>query len=129
MSKAEKYIDLLPAVLDYTGVRDADIRIGIMEALHYLDGHPEAAPSSPAKPTITESRRNDLTSYMTANERDAFHEGLFAVGAVIVPDPVPTNAGRLLDVLKGSIAGDYGIAHRLAAFLDSEGVSAPGGEV
>lgn len=64
-------------------------------------------PASPATPTITESRRDHLTRYMTASERDAFHEGLFSVGGTVVPDPAPTDEGRMRDDLS-RWTGDIG---------------------
>lgn len=48
-------------------------------------------PSSLEKPTITESRRDDLIRGLSLPQRAAFHEGMWAVGGTVVPDPEPTN--------------------------------------
>lgn len=91
-------------------------------------------PASPVKPSITAGQRDYLTIAMTTAERSAFHEGLFAVGGEVVPDPMPSNAERLAKMLRQAwdrttpFESPTEQAEGLAVWLDDRGVTAPGGD-
>lgn len=131
---SEEFVELAPAILDHTGVNSPDIRTGIVEALHYLDGHPEVVPSSPAKPTITAGevgRRSHLVRGGNV-ETPSLVDFLEALGIEVIPDPVPTNAERLAALMYEADEKDHssvpGGWEHVAEFLDRAGVTAPGGE-
>lgn len=121
------YIDLEPQVSDYYGtIPGQERRAGICDALRYLDSHPDQVPGR----TITESESKGLfdTARRGINHWPA---ALEFTGFTVVPDPEPTNAELIDELLaefahlNASCGGEQG-DHDLAEFLDARGVKAGG---
>ncbi|MGN6035506.1 hypothetical protein ACP6NG_08995 [Brevibacterium casei] len=84
-----------------------------------------------AQLTITESEletiASDLATYEGAVWKNRIRKHLAHIGVRVVPDPEPTNAERLRELLD-SITVDEQRLDDLAHDLDEAGVTAPGGE-
>lgn len=129
-----KYIDLKEQVVDDSGTISPHVKIGVEEALDWLDDHPDQTPAR----TITRTEFNRaFTEWF--DERDKARivgiiERLF--GITVTPDPKPTNADKLEALLEGGdINAQWGLrgggvmfARELAHALDEAGVKAPGVE-
>lgn len=135
MSTPKKYIDLADTITERLDVPCGNIRLGIHEALAYLDRYPDQAPGR----TITESDYSDIAEW-ARNYSNRGWEGrtvLAGVGISIVPDPdpdpdpEPTNAESISKLLaefaelNASCGGEQG-DHDLAEFLNARGVKAGG---
>lgn len=95
----------------------------VKRTLRWLDEHPEAVPSpSPAKPTITES---EIAKAFGPEYVAWARMCLARIGIAVIPDPVPTNAELLAEVL---IDLGHPEPHDYARRLDDAGVTAPGSE-
>lgn len=125
-----KYIDRADRIKNELIVPKADILFGIEYALRFLDDNPGQVPGR----TITESDYSDITEWA----RDYIDRGwegrtvLADAGITIVPDPEPTNAELLAELIReigydirhnGRLSG----SNALALDLDSRGVKAAGG--
>lgn len=79
------------------------------EAVDYLMRHgwirtPEEAEAAmrgqaPGRTTITESQYSAATRYMNAGDKATFDAGMNLAGALVVPNPEPTNAEKLQDAV------------------------------
>lgn len=120
----EKYADLAARIKrDRTQGRVTGL--GETEyALLWLDEHPEAVPSSPAKPTITES---EIAKAFGPEYVAWARMCLARIGVTVVPDPEPTNAELLERLLLDlELVSDPTERKNMAEALSAEGVKAPG---
>ena len=88
-----KYIDLIGQITERLDVPCGNIRLGICEALAYLDRHPDQVPGR----TITEGdliAAVDETNHEDMNEYQKARALLVHLGHT-VPEPKPTNLERL----------------------------------
>lgn len=91
-------------------------------------------PSSPAKPTITESKFEEEFGLFSRTDKRLMMGRLDRLGITVVPDPEPTNAERLTRGLACALdgldwqTGDLDFISNLTEALDAAGVTAPGGE-
>lgn len=118
MSRAEKYIDLVPTI-------ESDLGGGpipyIGEILNWLDSHPDQVP----RRTITAGEVGRWSHLINGRciETPTIIDFLEALGITVTPDPAPTNAEKLNEIMKAwpghPTSGEY---------LDSLGVKAPGGD-
>ena len=124
---AEKYIELIEPISESEEI-GSNVHYGVKLALAWLDDHPDQAPGR----TITES---GVTEVFEASKsgRGGTRTALVRQGVTVVPDPEPTNAERLVEMIRGN---GYDIRHNgnrsgsvaLALDLDARGVKAPGGD-
>lgn len=120
------YIDLIGQITERLDVPCGNIRLGIHEALAYLDRYPDQVPGR----TITEGESKDL--FNTARRGLMYWpDALERTCITVIPDPEPTNAEKLeahlLDLLGVVEAiGNTGV-HNMAYELDRAGVTALGG--
>lgn len=119
-----KLVDLGPRIAEATRKSlTSACHLAQLEALRWLDEHPEAVPSpSPAKPTITES---EIAKAFGPEYVAWARMCLARIGIAVIPDPVPTNAELLAEVL---IDLGHPEPHDYARRLDDAGVTAPGSE-
>ena len=126
-----KYIDLIGQITERLDVPCGNIRLGIHEALAYLDRYPDQVPGR----TITWSDYQRLMDDTSMPYGVGFTDGFHQAGGSIIPDPEPTNAEKLEALLEGGdINAQWGLrgggvmfARELAHALDEAGVKAPGG--
>lgn len=124
-----KYINLIGQITERLDVPCGNIRLGIHEALAYLDRNPDQVPGR----TITRTEYRDTLNHAvkTSGYGDdwerGFCTGLTVGGTKVVPDPEPTNAESISKLLtefaelNASCGGEQG-DHDLAEFLDARGV-------
>lgn len=123
-----KYIDLIGRITERLDVPCGNIRLGIHEALAYLDRYPDQVPGR----TTTESEliaAVDETNHEDMNEYQKARALLVHLGHTI-PDPEPTNAEKLETEIRELFqepSQSFSIARDLAKKLDEAGVKAPGG--
>ena len=88
----------------------------------------------PTKPTITESRYRFMVEGMGFDFKAGFNDALGEFGVEVIPDPEPTNADRLEELIisaPGNFEGVQAILKRpanvraWAEYLDEQGVTAP----
>ena len=124
----EKYIDLASRISNESGayhLRDTIIE-GVLE---WLDEHPDQVPGQ----TITRSTMHELISehfYTPVREIDVevYTE---ALGRLVVPDPEPTNAEKLVEDLAGIYGANLNWTAKVAiseALTERGWVKAPGGD-
>ena len=130
----EKYIDLEARVkseVEASIIGEAYVRA----TLAWLDEHPDQVPGR----TIAESELRVVAGRLFARWPDLgvfmghLQRELSDLGITVVPDPEPTNAERLVEMIRGN---GYDIRHNgnrsgsvaLALDLDARGVKAPGGD-
>ena len=117
-----KYIDLIGQITERLDVPCGNIRLGIHEALAYLDRNPDQAPGR----TITESESKDLFS--TARRGLGYWpDALERTGITVAPDPEPepTEAEKLAKIISEYTYNSEPQA--LAEALVRAGVRASGG--
>ena len=133
----KKFIDLVEEIgRDVWGYIANGKQASLVGVLHWLDEHPESVPATPAKPTITEKQRRQLEADYHSESPPSFEHWLIEFGVTVVPDPYPTNAERLTDVIetewlrhsRGIVIEDKADCRIMADLLDEAGVTAPGGE-
>lgn len=116
----EKYEDLHePIINDETFYMTAFERLGAKIALQWLDEHPDQVPGR----TMTESE----IAKAFGTEYVAWARLCLArIGITVVPDPEPTNAEKIIELMGKAPAS---LNRRdLAKWLDEAGVKAPGGD-
>lgn len=124
-----KYIDLKEQIVDDSGTISPHVKIGIEEALDWLDDHADRAPGR----TITASEFDEaVESCITEDGTVPPHEFAERLGVVCVPDPVPTNAELLAkEMLESFNRCEFDREptwKQMAEALAARGVKAPGGE-
>ena len=125
-----KYIDLAKRISDYTRTISLDVHMGVREALAYLDMFPDEVPGR----TITESEFRKLyLGVPPYKDYLSYAKALaMSLGITVVPDPEPTNAGKLeadIRALLQEPSQSFSIARDLAEKLDTAGwTKAPGGD-
>lgn len=120
-----KYIDLKEQIVDDSGTISPHVKIGIEEALDWLDDHADRVPGR----TITASEFDEaVESCITEDATVPPHKFAERLGVVCVPDPEPTDAEKAtadLETWGISRAG----ALELGPWLAGQGwVKAPGDE-
>lgn len=114
-----KFIDLHDEIEDDLG----STRAAIERILEWLDEHPDQVPGR----TITESRYRAFTDSASEEYQAGFSDGFFFADGLVIPDPEPTNAELIDELLaefahlNASCGGEQG-DHDLAEFLDARGV-------
>lgn len=122
------YINLIGQITERLDVPCGNIRLGIHEALAYLDRYPDQVPGRTI--TRSEMRERMAESFETQVREidvEAYTESL---GRIVVPDPEPTNAEKLNDLLMefthlNAPCGGEVYDHDFGEFLTARGVKAP----
>lgn len=115
------YIDLIGQITERLDVPCGNIRLGIHEALAYLDRNPSQAPGR----TITRSDYQKLMDDTSMPYGVGFTDGFHQAGGSIIDDPKPTNAEQIIDLM--GLAPANLNRRDLAVWLDKAGVKSPGG--
>lgn len=119
----KKYIDLADQVWDEVGIIDSGF---VQKTLNWLDDHPDQVPGR----TITKSEIEASVVHarqcasFTTNPVGFVRSALDILGITVVPDPEPTNAERLADVLR-EFWTPVEDPTEFAELLDERGVKAP----
>lgn len=113
-----KYIDLADRMIEQ---EDFDYGFMVRATLHWLDDHLDQVPGR----TITESEYDRLTSHRNPSFGDGFDAGMLAIGGGVIPDPEPTNAEKLEQIVMDADVDSLGGYETLAEYLDKAGVKAP----
>lgn len=126
------YINLIGQITERLDVPCGNIRLGIHEALAYLDRNPDRAPGR----TITRSEYRDTlkhavkTSGYSDDWERGFCTGLSVSGVKVIPDPEPTNAELIEKAIFESMSSASIVTSVdvkiLADRLDARGVKASG---
>lgn len=120
-----KYIDLAEEIFERLDMPCGTIRLGVSEALAYIDRNPDQVP----RRAITQSEMTRVLSDYNAALYTK-EETMNRLGIAVVPDPEPTNA-ELLAIYLGlhdlDAITQAGVAE-FARQLDADGVKAPGGD-
>lgn len=121
----KKYLDLAPRIVEACdAVPGSSFDVYCHEILRWLDEHPEAVPSPPAKPAITES---EIAKAFGPEYVAWARMCLARIGITVAPDPEPTNVERLRALyMEWEREGPRTLA--FAEWMDIRGVTAPGGE-
>lgn len=122
------YIDLIGQITERLDVPCGNIRLGIHEALAYLDMFPDQAPGRTITRSEMRERMNEsFETQVREIDVEVYTESL---GRIVTPDPEPTNAEKLEALLEGGdINAQWGLrgggvmfARELAHALDEAGV-------
>ena len=121
---ADKYIDLRGKIAE-AGAPGVGFN-AIRKVLEWLDDHPEQAPKRTM--TITEQQLIQLWQVTVEGRNiDDFTQELKDNGITVVPDPEPTNAEQIAEII-GKVGSFPSWERRLLAEgLDKAGVKAPEG--
>ena len=121
---AEKYEDMYGQIIgDKTFDLTTSERLGAKIALQWIDQNPDQVPGR----TITASEFDEaVESCVTEDATVPPHTFAARLGVVCVPDPEPTNAEKLNELI--CQATGSASASLLAGYLDEAGVRAPGGD-
>lgn len=124
-SSGSKLVELGPRIAEATRKSlTSACHLAQLEALRWLDEHPEAVPSPPAKPAITES---EIAKAFGPEYVAWARMCLARIGVTVVPDPEPTNVERLRALyMEWEREGPRTLA--FAEWMDIRGVTAPGSE-
>lgn len=122
-----KYIDLAEQI--HAETRDQVYLDEVGEVLDWLDRNPDQVPGL----TITASEFDEaVESCITEDGTVPPHEFAERLGVVCVPDPEPTNVGKLETEIRELLqepSQSFSIARDLAEKLDTAGwTKAPGGD-
>lgn len=90
---SSKYIELADRITESLDVPCGNIRLGIHEALAYLDRYPDQVPGRTIKPTITMSEVTEAAGTLHADLVTRCIEYMDL--ATVIPDEKPTNAENL----------------------------------
>lgn len=122
-----KYIDLAHPIAGRYEMKVGPIRdvLGLLDT--FAEAHPDQVPGQ----VISASQYSAATRYMNAGDRATFDAGLNLAGAIVAPDPKPTNAELIAELIREA---GYDIRHNgklsgsnaLALDLDARGVKAGG---
>lgn len=115
-----KYIDLIGHITERLDVPCGNIRLGIHEALAYLDRYPDQVPGR----TITQSDYQKIIDETSVSYGVGFTDGFHQAGGSVIPDPVPTNAEKLEALLREAETAPMSVTNR-ARWMDAQGVVAP----
>ncbi|MGV2820488.1 hypothetical protein ABZX73_06370 [Brevibacterium casei] len=85
-------------------------------------------PASPAKPTITESKFEEEFGLFSRTDKRLMMGRLDRLGITVVPDPEPTNAEKLEEIITDEWPHSEFEIRALAERLDARYVKAPGGD-
>lgn len=117
------YMDLIDRISKDTGTPCGNIRLGMHEALDWLDQNPDQLPGR----TIAASELEAALDATYTEERNAFGNGavlLARYGITVVPDPEPTNAEKLAALLVRTYPSfSSHVAGELAEALIARGVT------
>lgn len=122
------YINLIGQITERLDVPCGNIRLGIHEALAYLDRYPDQVPGR----TITQSEYRDTlkhavkTSGYSDDWERGFCTGLTVGGTKVVPDPEPTNAEQLDRIYQEWRQDTDGMGLSVGEWMENHGVTAPG---
>lgn len=119
-----KYIDLLTDITEDTARTSFADQASIHSALTWLDEHPDQVPGQ----TITLGEVRSDPHYVTGDYQNGYVNGFVAAGGRVIPDPVPTNAEKLEQIIMRVDADRRGGYETFAGALDAAGVKAPGVE-
>lgn len=123
----DKYINLGPKIAGATRKSlTSSCHLAQLEALRWLDDHPEQVPKRTM--TITEQQLIQLWQVTVEGRNiDDFAQELKDNGITVVPDPEPTNAEQIEEII-GKVGSFPSWERRLLAEgLDKAGVKAPEG--
>lgn len=116
-----KYIDLKGSICTDIVVPTSNGFAAAEAVLEWLDEHPGLVPGR----RINQSRIDKMEADTSDRYMRGVRAGLILAGAEIAPDPNPTNAEKLEEIL---IDFECHPAHLIAEHLDTNGVTAPGGD-
>lgn len=143
MKTTSKFIDLAPTIIDRLDVPCGKIRLGICEALAFLDRYPDQVPGRTITPealadawanaeVVDEYQKGDVMIYMdesvdavsvfTADNARTANDNQRRLHRA--PDPKPTNAELINDLAKEW--GRKGQHGSLGQYLTEHGVKAGG---
>lgn len=117
---SEKYIDLWRQIAASDDYNSDDRRI-IRETLYWLDVHADRVSGR----TITAGEfERAWADSVDQDARKQYRDFLARLGTTVIPDPEPTNAEQIIDLM--GLAPAHLNRRELAKWLDARGVKAPG---